>query len=499
MNRLRGLVSASVLALALAGCGDSAERVGTGSQSGTPSTEDNSAPSGKADSVFGNLPSVAPPTAKNIYALAEDRYPGTISFPTLLRQLETEAERRSVLHRFLNRLEQETGLEIKAPDYQTVFDQPEAFLDKLQFTMEQIDVGRKAALKIVADINPPNERDYQLPHVFDYAKAPQTTVTFPPNDPKEIAKGVYTGSIRNPKASDALIKNNTIFAEVIERLATNTKAEDVERFAVVYEGKKYESLKVFLEALVANGHEVTALVHHSVANFISLYATGPDGQRHSVAAPGFERTGVKDAQGNEAVLPFLHSEIVFSVRPGSRTEGLGIDASTAYFQGIPKTGFYCNECTDAHPWAGSLVSDTLKGADALKALVLAGYFTDIARSVAKKLDLAWDAYGATGVCNDSVAIVQQAVRGRVTSYPLLKLESYLQPEIDARIAEASVRPEGGVDAEHYQALQTALRKTPNDATLVDSARERALQSTPWESGKEPFASVIEARRILKGD
>mgnify|MGYP000582460512 CR=1 FL=1 len=50
---------------------------------------------------------------------------------------------------------------------------------------------------------------------------------------------------------------------------------------------------------------------------------------------------------------------------------------------------------------------------------LAGAFTDVVEDAAKRLNLYADGYGITGVCNDSVAVVQQAVTGNASQYPLL--------------------------------------------------------------------------------
>ena len=133
----------------------------------------------------------------------------------------------------------------------------------------------------------------------------------------------------------------------------------------------------------------------------------------------------------------------------------------------------------------------LKGDKALEAVKLAGVFTDVVQQSARKLDLYADGYGITGVCNDSVAVVQQAVTGRADAYPLLMKDEVLYGALKERLGDANK-----ADDPTYREIRRAMKDLPSDVHANSSSRRRALASLPWAAGKEPFVSSEEARRIL---
>jgi hypothetical protein len=122
-----------------------------------------------------------------------------------------------------------------------------------------------------------------------------------------------------------------------------------------------------------------------------------------------------------------------------------------------------------------------------------GAFTDVVEDTAKRLNLYADGYGITGVCNDSVAVVQQAVTGNASQYPLLMNDSVLLGELQRRLSDGDRTGDAT-----YRSLKKAIGELPSDARPNPSAARRALQSIPWESGREPFQSTVDARRILGG-
>jgi hypothetical protein len=123
---------------------------------------------------------------------------------------------------------------------------------------------------------------------------------------------------------------------------------------------------------------------------------------------------------------------------------------------------------------------------------LAGLLGDVINDSAADQHLAMGGYGVTGVCNDSIAVLQQALAGRVTAYPLLERDETLAQELGKHIAA------GGPDADAFRTLAASLAAVPNDMTPNASARERALASLPWAPGEEPFQSAVDARAILEG-
>ncbi|MCP4746641.1 MAG: hypothetical protein GY874_10960 [Desulfobacteraceae bacterium] len=445
-------------------------------------------------------------TNTNIYKLIQDRYSDTISFPDFIRQIKSNPEIQDFIQELLTLLTQRYGIEIDSSIIEASLDQPELILDQLQFTTEQLNFFRKIAaeLFLLASENSINEDllpsmlkcEYQLPQLFDYNDIDATMIELPPSEPEQVIQDVYVGFKRDPKLPEEKLRANIIFGEVIERLSINLLTDETQKFTVVYNGISYQRLNEFINALLSSGHELSAFVRHYVAPFIPLYAKGPDAILHPVASTVFQRTGLTDESGKEAIFPLLHSEITFFIKPEPQIEGQAISASIQFYQGIPKMGFYGNGCIDIAAWVGETISDVFSPQEAVDALILAGYFTDINDSITKKQNLLFDGYAITGVCNDAVAVVHKAIRGESTSYPLFMDDEAVLPEINNRLSGTSELPDEQFDFRIYQIIRNAVETTPSDITLPDCANKRIIQSFPWQAGTEPFYSAVDARRIL---
>jgi hypothetical protein len=282
-------------------------------------------------------------------------------------------------------------------------------------------------------------------------------------------------------------------AEILDRLAQNATAATGNVFTVEHGGRTSTTLDDFLAALVADGYTVDAVVTHRIADFCALKTKAPDGRILDVPAAALVKTGIKDKDGNEAIVPGVHSEIVFRIRSSATTTGAKIDADVKWYQGVSGTGFFPCDIMRKSPWTGMVESARLDQPQALRAAALAGVFADVVVDASDRKRLANDGYGITGVCNDSVAVVEQAVLGRNTAYPLLMRDKELLPEIDRRLSNADADTTAKL-----QALRAAIVAVPSDDRKNASAAQRALASIPWPAGQEPFASTQEARRILAG-
>ncbi|MCP4134145.1 MAG: hypothetical protein GY754_24445 [bacterium] len=456
---------------------------------------------------------LTPIIATNIHDLIQERYPNTISFPDFIRQLNSHPDKVMFMEQVRNFLKQKFGIELDETMINAILENPEMVLDRLQFTTQELEMIRQLAaeanrkageeagenMSSIVDSFPATlKSEYQLPQVFDYETFDTTKIVLPPVTPDEMIEGVYLGFLRNSTVSEDVQRKNTIFSEVIERLSLNLHVEEEKTFTVMYNGKRYTRLNKFVDALTANGHELTAFVRHYVAPFIPLYAAGPDGKIRPVASAVFHRTGLTDESGMESIFPLMHSEFVFLIRPTDQTEGQGIQASIQYYQGIPKTGFYGNDCTDRAAWLGETVSDIFSPKNAKKALILAGYMVDINKSIAEQQNLFFDGYAVLGVCNDTVAVVHTAIRNKPSSFPLLMNDEEILPTIKKRLKhlKKSKVSDDRFDRKIYKKLKKAIKKCPSDAKLDYLAIERAQQAFPWIEGVEPFFSTVDARRIL---
>lgn len=438
------------------------------------------------------------------HSLIKERYPNTIGLPDLIRKAATSGQVAKLLTRLKLLMETATGITIDLGD--NLSETPEKLLNYLQFTAEQFDrkrdvisdLARKNALIPFEDKLAPAilRITYQLPQTFDYSRESTVDIKLNSDDLPAIGKNVYFGFLKDKRASDAQIRANVIFSEVIERLSINLFAEKENRFRVIFNDTSYERLDRFLNALENSGHEITGTLRHYVAPFIPLYTKTDDGTYIPVAATVFQRTGIFDDNGKEALLPTLHSEIVFDVKPISFNTGDTIQASIQYYQGIPKMGFYGMYNARVESWLGMKTTDVFSPREGKKALLLAGYMVDINRTIVRKKNYILDGWGATGICNDSVAIVQMALKGRVNSYPLLMEDEQYLGEINSRL-ELSLEELTPLDSKIHLILKRAIEQTPQDIEPSLSQIERILTSLPWKKGREPFYSAVEARSIIE--
>ena len=337
-------------------------------------------------------------------------------------------------------------------------------------------------------------RKRQLPQQFSTQALSTTTIARPPSDLKELVPGkLWQGDVPNAKLDDASAKKNIAMAEIMDRLAQNTTAAPADVFTVEHAGQPYTKLDDFLNALVADGYTVDAVVTHRIADFCALKTKAPDGTIIDVPAAAMVKTGIKDKAGNEAIVPGVHTELVFRIRSSTTTKGEKIDADIKWYQGVSGTGFFPCDVMRKSTWTGSVQAAALDQQQALRAASLGGVFADVVVDASGRKHLANDGYGITGVCNDSVAVIEAAVLGKNTAYPLLMRDRELLPEIDRRLKTADADTSAKL-----RALRDAIVAVPSDDKKNASTAARALASIPWPAGQEPFASTQEARRILAG-
>ncbi len=434
-------------------------------------------------------------SAPGPYELVAGRYPDAVGLPQVLEQLGTSPGGQAAVAQLLATLKAKSGIEVH-PDVQAaLLSNPSAATTAFELRPRQLQNGVLAlnAAYQAGKVKPIAPREHLLASGFDLGNIAALDAPRPQPKLKQVAPGLFTGSLPST-LGDAEVKQNRVMAETLDRLSRNASLPQAERFEVKYDGKAYSELGDFLQALKANGHEVTVTFEQRIANFADLKTVVPGSNPPKyldVPAPLMLRTGIKDAAGKEAVVPAAHSEMIISIASGPGTRGPKLDSQVRYFQGTDGTGFFPRGTSAEPKWLGRAVHGEVKGDDALKAISLAGALGDVIGKAAKDLNLYAEGYGVTGVCNDSVAVVQQALMGRADQYPLLMRDEVLFGELQKRLSDSDRR-----DDPLYQALSKAIAEVPSDAQSNATLRERALKSLPWEPGQEPFTSTVDARRIL---
>lgn len=431
------------------------------------------------------------------YDLVPGRYPALVGLPQVLQGLSNSPQGAAATGKILEQFQKQTGIAIPPTVIAAVKANPAALTNALEVTPQQMSGGIGALNQAyrAGKVKNPEPRKDLLPQKFDLANIDSVSYPRPKSELKEVAPGLFTGDVAS-NVPDAKVKQNCVFSEIFQRLSRNPTAAADQKFEVAFNGKSYTRMEDFAGALEKAGYDVSVRFDSRVANFAALKTAVPGTnppQFVDVAAPLMVKTGIKDASGKEAVVPAAHSEMMVSIKSGPNSQGPKLDASTRFYQGVSGTGFFPAEVHADSEWLGRASSPTIGGKDALKALSIAGAFTDVVEDAAKRLDLYADGYGITGVCNDSVAVVQQAVTGNATQYPLLMNDDVLLGELKKRLSDGDRTGDAT-----YRTLKKAIGDLPSDTKPNPSAQRRALQSLPWEAGKEPLQSTVDARRILGG-
>lgn len=446
--------------------------------------------------VTGRVAQALGGTTSSSYDLVPGRYPATIALPQVLQGLANSPQGGAATQKLLEQFQQQTGIALSPTVIAAVKANPAALTKALEVTPEQMSGGVGALNQAyrAGKVKNPEPRKDMLPQKFDLATMDSVDWPRPPSTLKEVAPGLFTGDVANT-SSDAKVKQSCVMSEVFQRLARNPTAAADAKFEVAFNGKSYTRTEDFVGALQKAGYDVSVRFDSRVANFAALKAGVPGSnppQLVDVAAPLMIKTGIKDVSGKEAVVPAAHSEMLISISSGPNAQGPKLDATTRFYQGVSGTGFF----PDVHAspeWLGGVSSPSLGGKDALKAITVAGAFTDVVEDAAKRLNLYADGYGITGVCNDSVAVVQQAVTGSASQYPLLMNDDVLLGELKKRLSDGDRTGDAT-----YRDLKRAIGELPSDTKPNPSAQRRALSSLPWAGGKEPFQSTVDARRVLGG-
>jgi hypothetical protein len=262
------------------------------------------------------------------------------------------------------------------------------------------------------------------------------------------------------------------------------RAADSQRLADVLEGVALGVLDVdgfdmarfpasFVDTLVAQGHQVRVLDQRLAANFGDLERKG-----RPVATPLWVATGRTLDDGEPLLLPVPHAQLVLQVR------GPKVNADVTFYPSLDLAGdgsggarFRADVTTDQR-WTGGWIAHTYERAEAQRAL---GLMLQMRRGLDEKVrakGLPLDGYFSLGVCTLAPAVVEQALSGRTTLWPLTHDPKYFDTDSELDV------------------LVRALPVDGRDDKVPDNARLKG--ALPWRSFRDvPFPLLARQLRALR--
>jgi hypothetical protein len=422
----------------------------------------------------------------DLFQLVPQNAPGCVGLPDVLK-----AAGPAAVKQLAAMIEQQTGI---APDpavLAAVTAKPEMVANLMQFTPKQMSDGIEAlnAAHTAGQIQNVKPRERLLGEHIKLDNLDLSVIDRPQGKTKQLAPGLLQGGITSD-LDDTSAKRRIAMAEVFDQLAENTLKDPKDRVDVSFQGHKVTRLDSLLDAMKADGYTVEVDYRRRVANFAELLTQDPNtGKLLDVPAAVMIRTGVVDAQGKEAVVPAVHSEMILKITSPDGKPNL--DAELKWYQGVTHTGFFPKGLYREPEWCGGESTQTVTGDKAFEAVELAGLQSSLINKTAEKHDLLAAGYGVIGVCNDTVAWNEQMMTGKTDVYPLLHRDALLEPELDALLSDKNYRDDKG-----WKALKAGIGQLPSDHQPNATSRSRAGASIPWPAGKEPLASSAHAAQTL---
>ena len=201
-------------------------------------------------------------------------------------------------------------------------------------------------------------------------------------------------------------------ADVLNRLARNpASGSPGSRFRITLRGQSAETPTALVALLRDQGHTIEIRDARYFANFGDLKYQGVD-----VLTPFWVDTGViVPGEGRKLSVPVSHSQHEL------RVEGPLVNALLSFYFGIDGKTQFRPIATRDQSWTLGRVARTYRGDQMVEVVRLAGQIIamyDAAQAAHPGLPFA--GYFALGVCNDANAMIELAMQGETSLYPLTR-------------------------------------------------------------------------------
>ncbi|KAJ8901735.1 hypothetical protein NDN08_003941 [Rhodosorus marinus] len=308
---------------------------------------------------------------------------------------------------------------------------------------------------------------------------------------------------------------NRLICQILNRLASNaypTGLIDPEDgvpgpFAVqmTEQSPKLLSPEALLAALVESGHSVSGGIFTNITAFgINLSTKKADGTWADVPVAIPIRTGVRTLNDDLRVETTEISNLIPHSAFFVDCTGPLLDFRSEFFQGIDGfTGWnappFVLKYYQNHPEINAL-HGIWSFEDMISGVKHASHIMNIYNYIATKWNLPVGGYGYSGVCLDSVALVQHSVKGETTVFPIM-IGGGVKVEIAQAIQDFFDHVSAAGQNEYKSIMRrivSSLRQLPCDVLVepheLEDACIRMMKTIPEKS---PFKVCVDARNMAQ--
>lgn len=254
--------------------------------------------------------------------------------------------------------------------------------------------------------------------------------------------------------------------------SSEQNGESSEMFVVNANGTQCYFPDEFIQALVESGHQIEVCPRTTVTTFgIGACVKQKDGSFSGIPLGVFLRAGFEAENGDPLLFLGNHGGLDLSIRgpliekviQGHHLEGRSAKCDVQFYVSIDGLCGWNSNHYPVVPWQQlEATSDIYSHEESLKAVRTTGILSVAFNSIATEMDLPFGGYGILGVCNDSAALADMAVRGATNLYPLISTERFLWHTLRRLVRMQTILQE-------QQAKTDASRIVPSEKLLEDVA------------------------------
>lgn len=264
-----------------------------------------------------------------------------------------------------------------------------------------------------------------------------------------LLPGLMSGDFADYTYDDCSLARANAFASVLNNLAMENGS------AVVDGDKKYTTIEDVVRALVASGHKVKIDNSRYYADFLGLAYNGK-----SVAAPVWIDTQIPMPDGGSLKIPAPHAHHNIYV------SGPLLNAHFKFYMGVGDGTAFRVQANIMRHWSGGHAVYTYDSdADVEKIVKLLSLGGQLRKKwITAGANEPGMGYGILGVCTDSTAILEYALQGSVTLFPLAHPKAdAAADDIDGILAKLPTDVEGFDNADAVRRIKSTLAFDSVDA------------------------------------